>query len=158
MRVLIAILMLVAGHTAGAGELELTAEQKAVWQLEEAYWRYVKAGDVDNYVKLWHENFVGWPCHSKIPSDKSGIGSWVRDIRDNGWTLSYRLEPLAFRTFDDVVVVHYAAEYVYSYGDGTSSGRGLWRKFMHAWKKAGNGWQIITGMCAAQEPVNAPRS
>jgi hypothetical protein len=58
----------------------------------------------------------------------------------------------------DVVVVHYAAEYVYAYGNGSSSGNGLWRKFVHAWKKSGDRWQIITGMCAAQEPVNAPRS
>ena len=158
MRVLLGILMAVAGLSASAADLALTTDEKAVWQLEEAYWRYVKAGDVDNYVKLWHDDFVGWPCHSKVPSDKGGIGTWVRDIRDNRWGFSYRLEPLAVRTFDDVVVVHYAAEYVYDYGDGTTSGSGLWRKFVHAWKKAGDSWQIITGMCAAQEPVNAPRS
>ena len=158
MRVLIGILIAGAGFVASAADLELTTDETAVWQLEEAYWRYVKAGDVDNYVKLWHEDFVGWPCHSKVPSDKSGIGTWVRDISDNGWAFSYRLEPLAFRTFDDVVVVHYAAEYVFEYRDGTKSGAGLWRKFVHAWKKSVDGWQIITGMCAAQEPVNAPRS
>jgi hypothetical protein len=27
-----------------------SADEKAVWQLEEDYWRYVKAGDVESYV------------------------------------------------------------------------------------------------------------
>jgi len=132
--------------------------ERAVWKLEEDYWRFVQAGDVDAYVQLWHDDFVGWPCHSFTPSDKSGIGSWVRDIRDNHWKLTYALKPLTARTFGNVVVVHYAAEYVYDYGDGTSSGVGLWRRFTHTWLKTGDRWQIIAGMCAAQEPVVAPRA
>jgi ketosteroid isomerase-like protein len=144
-----------AGAAAASGR---TTDEQAVWKLEEDYWRYVQAGDVEPYLTLWHEDFVGWPCHSKAPSDKSGIGSWVKDIRDNHWKFDYTLRPLEFRSFDNVVVVHYAAEYVYDYGDGTKSGSGIWRKFVHVWKKAGDRWQIITGMCAAQEPVAAPRS
>jgi hypothetical protein len=45
----------------------------------------------------------------------------------------------------------------YDYGDGTRSGAGLWRKFTHTWMKTADRWQIIGGMCAAQEPVKAPR-
>ncbi len=136
-----------------------SADEKAVWQLEQDYWRYVSAGDVDSYVTLWHDDFVGWPCFEWKPARKGDIGKWVRDIRDNRWKLTYQLKPLEIQSFgDDVVVVHYAAEYVYDYGDGTRSGVGLWRKFTHTWKKTGADWQIIGGMCAAQEPVKAPRA
>jgi len=141
-----------------ASAAEQTDAERAVWKLEEAYWRYVKAGDVEAYIALWHDDFVGWPCFSWTPTDKAGVGNWVREIRDNRWTLNYTFRPLASRTFGHVVVVHYAAEYVYDYGDGTRSGAGLWRKFTHTWKKVGDSWQIITGMCAAQEPAPAPRS
>jgi ketosteroid isomerase-like protein len=133
--------------------------ENAVWQLEEDYWRYVSAGDVESYVELWHDDFVGWPCHELHPAGKGDIGKWVRDVRDNRWKLTYSLKPLAIQEFgDDVVVVHYAAEYVYDYGDGTRSGAGLWRKFTHTWMRNSDRWQIIGGMCAAQEPVKAPRS
>jgi ketosteroid isomerase-like protein len=152
------MLMVSVGIASSATAAEPGEAEAAVWKLEEDYWRYVQAGDVDSYVQLWHEDFVGWPCFSKTPSDKSGIDNWVREIRDNRWKFSYTLRPLAARTIGDVVVVHYAAEYVYDYGDGTSSGAGLWRKFTHTWMKAGDRWQIVTGMCAAQEPVVAPRS
>ena len=133
-------------------------DETAVWQLEEDYWRYVSHGDVDAYVRLWHEDFVGWPCFEWNPARKGNIGKWVRDIRDNRWKLSYQLKPLDIQEFgDDTVVVHYAAEYVYDYGDGTTSGAGLWRKFTHTWMKSDGRWQIIGGMCAAQEPVKAQR-
>lgn len=136
-----------------------TPDEQAVWQLEKDYWRYVSTGDIDAYVRLWHEDFVGWPCFELEPKGKGDIGKWVRDIRDNQWKLTYQLKPLANQSFGDgVVVVHYAAEYVYDYGDGTRSGAGLWRKFTHTWMKADGRWQIVGGMCAAQEPVKAPRA
>jgi hypothetical protein len=37
-------------------------DEKAVWHLEEYYWHFVSVGDVESYVKLWHDDFVGWPC------------------------------------------------------------------------------------------------
>lgn len=57
----------------------------------------------------------------------------------------------------DVATALYAAEYVTDYGDGTKSGAGIWRKFTHTWIKRDGRWQIITGMCAAQEPIKTPR-
>lgn len=155
------LLSLVAGICLAfpLGAEELNAGEQAVWRLEEDYWRFVSAGDIDSYVKLWHDDFVGWPCFERTPAGKQDIGKWVRDIRNNRWKLSYQLKPLANQSFgDDVVVVHYAAEYVYDYGDGTQSGAGIWRKFTHTWMRVGEGWQIIGGMCAAQEPVKVPRA
>jgi ketosteroid isomerase-like protein len=136
---------------------DLNADEQAVWQLEEAYWRYVQAGDVDSYLTLWHPNFVGWPCYSSEPADVNKIGGWVQEIRDNHWKLTYQLRPRAVRATGNVATALYAAEYVTDYGDGTRSGAGIWRKFTHTWMKTDGRWQIITGMCAAQEPLKTPR-
>ena len=38
-----------------------TLDENSVWRLEEDYWHFVSAGDVDSYVKLWRDDFVGWP-------------------------------------------------------------------------------------------------
>jgi hypothetical protein len=38
---------------------ERTAGEQAVWQLEEACWRFVTAGNFDACVTLWHDDFVG---------------------------------------------------------------------------------------------------
>ncbi len=45
-----------------------------VWAREDDYWRFVKAGDVENYLTLWHEKFIGWPCDQDHPKRKSSIG------------------------------------------------------------------------------------
>ena len=136
-----------------ANAIELTKDEQIIWEMEETYWRYVAAGDVEAYVSLWHDDFVGWPCFSWTPTGKANIGSWVEEIRDNNWTLTYELRPKAVQLFGRVSVVHYAAEYVFHYGNGTRKGEGEWRKFTHTWMNAGGEWQIIGGMCAAQNPV-----
>jgi hypothetical protein len=133
-------------------------DEQGVWQMEETYWHDVQTGDVDAYLTLWNEKFVGWPCFASEPSDKSKIADWVRDIRDQHLKFTYQLKPKAVRVFGDVAVVQYAAEYVTEYGDGTRSGAGVWRKFTHTWMKTDGRWQIITGMCAAQEPLKTPRT
>jgi ketosteroid isomerase-like protein len=150
-------LLIGIGLSSAVSAVDLTAEEQAVWRMEEIYWHDVQAGDVEHYLTLWHENFVGWPCFASEPSDKSTIGGWVKDIRDQHLKFTYQLQPKAVRVFGDVAVVQYAAEYVTEYSDGTKSGAGIWRKFTHTWKKTDGQWQIITGMCAAQEPVKTPR-
>ncbi len=157
MRTLILSLLASVPLVSSVVAAELTPEQQAIWQLEEVYWRAVQAGDVDTYLTLWHPDFVGWPCFAWEPSDKTRIGEWVKDIRDNHWKFTYQLKPYSVRLYGDVATVLYAAEYSYDYGDGTKSGVGIWRKFTHTWKQTDGHWQIITGMCAAQEPVKAPR-
>ncbi|HQR25370.1 MAG TPA: nuclear transport factor 2 family protein [Steroidobacteraceae bacterium] len=140
-----------------ASAADLSPEEQAVWQLEETYWRAVQAGDVDAYLALWHPNFVGWPCFAWEPADVSQIGDWVREIRDKHWKVTYQLKPRAVRVTGDVATALYAAEYVTDYGDGTRSGAGIWRKFTHTWIRQDGRWRIITGMCAAQEPLKTPR-
>ena len=153
----ISAILLAAIACNAALAIEFDNEQEAVWQMEENYWRYVSSGNVEAYVALWHDDFVGWPCFSWTPSGKVNIGNWVEEIRDNHWTLTYDLRPEAVQLFGNVAVVHYAAEYVYDYGDGTKMGVGDWRKFTHTWMKVGEDWQIIGGMCAAQKPVHTLR-
>ncbi len=149
----LALLLIIASASALA--IEFDDDQAAVWQMEETYWRLVSSGDVEAYVSLWHDDFVGWPCFSWEPTGKANIGSWVEEIRDNNWTLTYELRPQAVQLFGDIAVVHYAAEYVFDYGDGTRKGEGDWRKFTHTWMKVGEEWQIIGGMCADQKPVRS---
>jgi hypothetical protein len=63
-----------------------------VWALEEAYWEYVQSGDVDHYLTLWHEDFIGWPCAlgQMHPAGKSSIAEWVERIRDEKPRFTFR--------------------------------------------------------------------
>ena len=64
--------------------LDWNADEKAVWQLEEDYWRFVSTGDVESYVKLWHKDFVGWPCFEWNPARKGDSGKpWSCTMQPN---------------------------------------------------------------------------
>ena len=84
------------------------ADEEAVWALEEAYWVYVTNNDIDGYLTLWDEDFVGWPSFSKTPSGKETIASWIPPLHDNPSEIyDYEFVREAVRAFGDVVVVHY---------------------------------------------------
>ena len=123
-----------------------------VWALEDDYWRFVKAGDIESYVKLWHEKFIGWPCDKERPLRKSSIGDWVREVRDKKLTVDVALTREGAQDFGDVVVVHYRFTRVNTYPDGRVEGRGRESKITHTWKRVGGTWQIISGMCGGLAP------
>jgi hypothetical protein len=118
-----------------------------VWQRESDYWRYVAAGDVENYVKLWDDRFIGWPCGQPHPLRKSGIGDWVRKIRDQHIRVDVNLMHEGAQDFGNVVVVHYSFTRVDTYPDGRVDGTGEVSKITHTWMKVGQDWLIIGGMC-----------
>lgn len=124
-----------------------TATEQAAWKLENAYWEYVKALDLENYKKLWHANFVGWPSSSLKPDRKDHITDWIAAYQAKGLHLeSYSLEPAASQATENVVVVHYWPTSRWVDKDGNGEPQTV--KVTHTWIKTPTGLQIITGMAA----------
>lgn len=137
----------------GFFSLPILAQEDEIWQMEEAYWRYVEAGDVESYTNLWHPDFVGWPCGAEQPTGKANIAGIVRAVRDQEYTLTYELNREATEYFGDVAVAHYSALSVRRYPDGRVTGEGRLLKLTHTWIRSADEWQIITGMCAVLSPA-----
>ncbi|GAC1417882.1 MAG: hypothetical protein NVSMB53_16900 [Gemmatimonadaceae bacterium] len=125
------------------------ADFDEVWAREEEYWRYVKAGDVANYLTLWNDNFRGWPCSTEHTSTKATIGDWVRRIRDDKIRFSYALVREGATSTGGAVIVYYGTPLIYEYSDGRIEGAGKTRRFTHTWMKTNGAWQIVGGMCGA---------
>lgn len=128
------------------------ADETAVWQLEEAYWQYVKNNDLANYRTLWDERFVGWPGFSDKPVGKESIGAWIAPLHANAAeTYDYQLTREAVRSFGDVVVVHYLVQdFMRSAESGDIIRQRDSYRITHTWQRNGDRWQIITGMSGAQ--------
>ena len=123
-----------------------------VWQLEKAYWEYVKANDLDKYRALWHENFLGWPFISSTPVHKDHITDWITTNTSKGIKLrSYSIEQLAIQVTGDVAVDYYRITASWANGKGAEIRIDRLR-ITHTWIRAGGTWQIIGGMSS---PVNA---
>jgi hypothetical protein len=68
---------LLVALTATAFTQDSANHEQDIWNLEKAYWEYVKANDLEKYRALWHENFVGWPFVSSAPVRKDHITDWI---------------------------------------------------------------------------------
>jgi hypothetical protein len=126
---------------------DTSASVAAVWALEDAYWRYVQAGDVASYRTLWHDRFVGWPCVTPHTATKDSIGGWVRRIRDEHIQLTFDLKREGVADLGSTIVVYYSTPMIRTYPDGRIEGRDTTWKFTHTWQRDRGRWQIIGGMC-----------
>ena len=70
--------------TATAFAQDAAKNEAQVWQLEKAYWEYVKTNDLEKYRALWHEDFLGWPFVSSAPVRKDHITDWITANTSNG--------------------------------------------------------------------------
>jgi ketosteroid isomerase-like protein len=125
-----------------------TAAEKAVWSLEDSYWRYVQAHDLERYRTLWHSDFLGWPLSSPEPVRKEHITDWIVAHTGSGETLkSYDLERLVAQATGDYVTVTYRVRMTWVTKDGVAKPSTL--RVIHTWiHNPGHEWQIISGMAA----------
>src|SRR5919198_4190577 len=85
-----------------------TNHESQIWNLEKAYWEYVKANELEKYRALWHEDFLGWPFVSSVPVRKDHITDWITMNTSKGITLqSYSIEQLAIQITGDIAIDYY---------------------------------------------------
>ena len=129
-----------------------TNDESQVWNLEKAYWEYVKANDLEKYRALWHENFLGWPFVSSAPLRKDHITDWITMNTSKGIKLqSYSIEQLAIQITGDIAVNYYRIKMNWANDQGPEPRTDTMR-ITHTWIRTHGSWQIIGGMSA---PVNA---
>lgn len=128
------------------------AEQET-WNLENAYWDYVKANDLEKYRALWHDDFVGWPSVSSEPVRKDHITDWITSNTSKGLKLkSYEIERRAIKVTGDIAIDYYRIRANWTKGDTGEAARTDAVRITHTWIRNGNTWQILGGMSA---PVNS---
>jgi hypothetical protein len=143
--------LLLLTFTATGLAQNLAKDDQNIWNLEKAYWEYVKANDLEKYRVLWHEDFVGWPSISAQPVHKDRITDWMTSNTSKGMKLqSYSIEQLALKVTGEIAVDHYRIKMNWSGSEATPAKTDTLR-IMHTWIRTHETWQIIGGMSA---PVN----
>jgi ketosteroid isomerase-like protein len=151
-RHMLPIITLFLALTATAFGQSSTKDEAQIWQLEKAYWDYVKANDLEKYRALWHENFVGWPFVSPAPVRKDHITDWITANTSKGIALrSYSIEQLAIQITGDTALNYYRINARWTNDEGGEVRTDRLR-ITHAWTRTHGVWQIIGGMSS---PVNA---
>ncbi len=135
----------VCAPTASARPARASETEKAIWDLEHSYWRYVEANDLNSYRHLWHADFLGWPTMSAAPVRKDHITDSITSQTSTG--KSFKLvafKPASIQSNGEVVVVYYWT--TYKWVDKSGQGDEHTIRVTHTWIKNGNDWQIIGGM------------
>ena len=128
-----------------------TNDAAQVWNLEKAYWEYVKANDLEKYRALWHEGFVGWPFVSSAPVRKDHITDWITANTSKGVKLqSYSIEELAIHVTGDVAINHYRIKANWANNEGAEVRIDALR-ITHTWIRTHGTWQILGGHVRARE-------
>ena len=127
-------------------------DEQEVWALEQTYWKYVQANDLERYLTLWSPNFLGWPSSSAEPAGKAQITDWITAHTSKGETLkTYDLEPLKVQVADGIATTTYRIRM--GWVDKSGAARPATVRVIHTMRRsAGGAWQIISGMSA---PTNA---
>ncbi|MEP6845919.1 MAG: VOC family protein [Panacibacter sp.] len=132
----------------GYAAVESTDQIKnEIWQKEENYWKYVKAQDLQSYLTLWDEKFIGYPANNII-GNKDHITDWITELfKDKGRIFNYELNRNVENVFGDIVIVLYDVNYIWTNEKNEIVSR-ITVKITHTWKKTDKGWLIIGGMGA----------
>jgi len=87
---------------------DTAADERSLWELEHAYWRYVENNDLVAYSNLWHPDFLGWPFVSATPVHKDHITDWITSQTSKGFVFKTgELKPAALKVTGDVAFACY---------------------------------------------------
>ena len=139
-----------------ASSLIMTKEnmENQAWEMEEKYWDYVQKIDTNSYKKLWHDDFIGYPSFGDGVSTKSKIAAWIPELhKDSNLTFSYELYKRASNAIDDIVIVFYDADEIWTDRENNIVRKETY-KFTHTWKKYQDNWMILGGMAAKKNQDN----
>ena len=120
-------------------QLEL---EKQIWQLEATYWKYWIKGDLESYLSLLHEGFIGWPSSLEKPRDKSAVLEFVQDYLAQKRPSAFEMKPAGIRTIANVSIVHYSL--IWKDNDGNQIGDSY--RVTHTWIEQEGNWKVLGGM------------
>jgi ketosteroid isomerase-like protein len=120
----------------------IDSKRQEVWKGEQEYFRFLKTKDLNKFMALWDDDFVGWPDYSALPLRKPDIRAGVvEEFKNPASSLPSLPEPSAeaINVFGDVALTFY----FWPDADKTSS---TTYRIVHAWQNGEGGWHIIGGM------------
>ena len=135
--------------------VKLSPSEQAVWDEEKTYWSSLKADDHETYLNLWDERFVGWPIVEKSPIHKSNIRQAFDKPRASIFArklLNYTLEPMSVREYGPNIVIALYRTIAQSADEHGHDEQTIRWRITHTWMNTADGWRIIGGMSARDEP------
>ena len=91
----------------GASAQTWTAEQQAVWKVEEQQWKMSKDKDASWMDKMVHPNLSYWDNEQVAPRNQASLKQWDRYSSANATTLEQEIFPISITITGNVAVAQY---------------------------------------------------
>lgn len=126
----------------GALNQEYSEAEKEIWQLEAKYWECWINKDMEGYLSLLHDGFIGWPSQLELPGDKKSARKFVQNFWNQVKLFGFDMKPAAIKIVDGVAIVHYFVN-----GKDEAGNRvGSKYRITHTWIKQRGKWKVMGGM------------
>jgi ketosteroid isomerase-like protein len=126
-----------------------SATQREIWEREETYWELSLAADVEGFLELLDERFIGWPGGAELPvafaDFRPYVNDWFESVSEAEF--SYSLTPHAIVVAGTVAVSHYHARSSYRYDEEEETRES---RITHTWVIEDGTWKIVSGMGCRQ--------
>ena len=130
----------------------LSSEEQEAWAGEEAYWTHEANREVDGFITLGDERFIGSPCGApgteKFDQLRPAVKAWFENIAAYGNDTT--IDPQGVIVEEHFAVTDLAATTTSSTDFAHPRVRAV--KIPRTWRRAGDGSKITGGMCGALAP------
>lgn len=119
-----------------------SADQQAVWKVEEQQWKMSAEKDLTWIPKLVHANMSGWSNDFPAPQSAASLTKWSKFSAGQGSTLEYEIFPIAVTVTGNVAVAQYTyREVTENFKKEHKAENGRWTDVLI---RDGNSWKFIT--------------
>ncbi len=117
-------------------------EQKEVWGNLETHWEKLLAGNVDEFLKFIHPQFIGYGHESPLPVDRPWLEKWVGFWSKSTKIAICELRPIDIRMHGEIAILQY---FIFTIEINQASGKvkHVIRRYTMTWKKQPDRWVVI---------------
>ena len=116
-------------------------EQKTIWNNFENHWKCLLDGNVKEFLKYIHPDFIGYGHESPFPVDKPWLEKWVGFWAKSIDIAICELRPVDIKIHGDIAILQYHVFTIEKAPEG--SGKHTIRRYTMTWKKQENRWVVI---------------
>ncbi|MBU0508288.1 nuclear transport factor 2 family protein [bacterium] len=121
-----------------------TAEQKEVWAAEEKMWELMTQDNLDGFLALIHNDYVGWQYEAPVPYGKETSAKWIKYWVPQRKVLIYDLSPVAIAVFGNFAIVDYYYQMVVEIGkDDEKKKKESEGRWTDIFMKEGGKWMLV---------------
>jgi hypothetical protein len=119
-----------------------SAQQKEVWDNLETHWNHLIDGNIDEFLKFIHADFIGYGHESPLPVDKPWLEKWVGFWAKSTKIIICELRPINLKIHDGNLAILQYCIFTIEQNPG-EKGKRVIRRYTMTWKKNSERWVVI---------------